>query len=434
MISRALLLVAFALALPLPVWAQSGALVTHAAGVTLVSQSDSSAALVGVEFTIAAGLDRERLRQDGLAALVAQSVLETPSAGGVSLSDAIAAHGGSVAFTMEAHDVRFYVEALATDAPAVLALFERAAASPDFSAATVRAARDALMREIAGSQQEPLQVGIEMLDFAQANGGNSGLPLFGTPASLVQLAPADASAFYRTYYRRGGSSISAVGRVDALGARALESFATMLPVGATAAVKTVTTPLHGNGHELVARRSISAPWLVVRYGAPSLGNADYGPMLVLAAFLQRTLSDIGEIPGTITPTLASRAVGAEYNFDRVPGELVLYVDGAIDSDPNRTFGAALSVVNILSATRLQGSIAQFKTIAAGDFATRASTLEARAWLGGAFTRRTGSADYLRVTLRAIAATTPGDLQRVARRYLASPTIALVLPRTTTVQN
>ncbi len=432
MIARVLLLTVFAAALPGLASAQARPSVSHVAGVTVVSQPDPSTALAGVEVTVAAGLDREQLQQDGLAALVAQSILETPSEDGAPLSDAIAARGGSVKFTMEAHDVRFYVEALAVDAPAVLALFERAAAAPDFSSATVRAARDALVSKIAGRQQEPLEVGIEMLDLAQADGANSGLPLFGTPMSLVQLAPADANAFYRTYYRRGGASISAVGQVDALGS--LVSLATMLPAGTTLAVKTATTPLRGNGRELVARRSIGAPWLVVRYGAPQLDSGDYGPMLVLSAFLQRTLGDISEVPGTITPTLASQAVGAMYDFDGTPGQLVVYVDGAIDNDPNRIFQTALSVVNLLGATRLQGSIDQFKTTAAGDFTERASTLEDRAWLADVFARRTGSADYLGATLRAIARTTPADLQRVARRYLENPTIALVLPRATTLQN
>jgi zinc protease len=431
MTTRALLFASLAVALP--AFASAQTTVTHVAGVTVVSQPDPSAALTGVEFTIAAGLDRERLPQDGLAALVARTILETPSEGGVPLSDAIAAHGGSVTFTIAAHDVRFYVEALASDAPTDLALFARAVAAPDFSPATVRAARDALVHDIAGRQQEPLDVGFEMLDFAQADGGNAGLPCFGTPATLYALAPSDANAFYGTYYRRGGSSISGAGRIDALGATGLAAFATMLPAGSTAVVKTATTPLRGSGHELVARRSIGAPWLIVRYGAPSLGSADYGPMLVLAAFLQRTLADVAEVPGTITPTLASQAVGATYAFDRMPGELDLYVDGALDNDPNRMFGTALSVVNLLAATRLQGSIDQFKTIAAGDFAARHATVEQRARLAGLFARQTGSAEYLEVTMRAIEATTPADLQRVARRYLANPTIALVLPRAA-VQN
>lgn len=407
--------------------AQTAATVARVTGVTIVSQPDADASLAGVEFTIAAGLDRQRLTESGLAALVAQSILETPSTDNETLRDAISAQGGSVSVVVEPDDVRFYVEALADDAPNVLALFARALAAPDFSAATVRTARDALVTRIARTQLQPLQVGFEMLNLARANGANSGLPLLGTPASLAQITPARAAAFYHTYYTRGGSSISGVGRIDELGSENLNALATVLPAGSTNAVRTAVHPLEGSGRQLIARRAVGAPWLIVGYSAPPLDSRDYGPMLVLSAFLQRTLGDIAEVPGTISPSLASQAVGTVYDFDRAPASLFLYVDGAI-GDPSQSFGTALTLVRFLGQKPIEGSIDQFKTIAIGDFEERASTLEARAWLAGLFARRTGSADYLDATLRAIEATTPADLQRVAHRYLGNPTIALVLPR------
>jgi predicted Zn-dependent peptidase len=402
------------------------ATVVRAGGVTVVSQPDSNASLTGVEIMVDAGLDRQQLSQNGLAALVAQTLLESPVEN-ERLLDAVSSSGGSVSFRVEAHDVRFYVEALANDAPNVLALFSRALSSPDFSPGTIRAARQALDAKISAQQSEPLDVGIQMLDLAAADGANLGSPPLGTPASLVQFSPSDVAGFYRAYYRRGNEIISAAGRTDALGDRGLRALANALPSGSTRAVETKVIPLRAQGQQLVTRRAISSPWLVVHYGAPPLASGDYGPMLVLSAFLQRTLGDIAEVPGTITPTLASQAVGAEYEFESAPANLTLYVDGGI-GNAGQSFGAALSVVKLLGTTKIQGSIEQFKQIAEGNFEQRASTLEAQAWLGGLFAQRTGSADYLTATLHAIDATTPADLQRVAHRYLGNPTIALVLPR------
>jgi predicted Zn-dependent peptidase len=111
----------------------------------------------------------------------------------------------------------------------------------------------------------------------------------------------------------------------------------------------------------------------------------------------------------------------------------LYVNGGI-GNPSRAFATALSVVNVLAATRLEGSIDQFKALAAGDFATSATTLETRAWLATVFARESTSPDYLDRALRAIAATTPEDVQRVAKTYMGKPTIALVLPRSGSLQN
>jgi zinc protease len=407
-------------------------------GTTIVQQSDTRLPLVGVEVIVRAGLDRQTLKQSGLAALVAAAILHTPVARTanetpVPLDQAVTANGGSVRVTVDPSDVRFYVEALSTDAPAVVDLFRRALAAPDFSPSTMRAARSALMTQIAQSEQYALQVGIDMLNAASSSQANAGMPSLGTPASLAQLLPADAASFYHTYYRRGGSYVSAAGRLDTLDANALREIAEALPEGDTAPVNVRVAPLHGASREIVTHRDIASPWLIAQYDAPSVDSRDFGPMLVLAAFVKRTLTDIAQVPGVVTESLASRAVGAVYTYDRNPARLVLYVNGGI-GNPSRAFATALSVVNVLAATRLEGSIDQFKAQAAGDFATSATTLETRAWLAAVFARDGTSPDYLERALRAIAATTPEDVQRVARTYMGKPTIALVLPRSGNLQN
>jgi predicted Zn-dependent peptidase len=404
-------------------------------GTTVVQQSDSAASLAGIALVVRAGLDRETMKQNGVAALVAQTILLTPvGSPAMPLQDAIAARGGSVRFTIDPSDVRFYIEALAGDAPAVLDLFRTALAAPDFSPPTIRTARAALVRQIAQSQQQALQVGLDMLNAAGSSQANAGLPELGTPASLAQIFSNDARAFYRAYYRRGGSLISAAGRLDGLGADTLSSLAAALPEGTTAPVAVHTPLLSGATHEIVAHRDISSPWLIAQYPAPKVDSEDFGPMLVLAAFVRRTLSDIAQVPGVVTPTFASRSVGAVYAYDRAPPSLVLYVNGGLIGNPSRAFATALSVVNVLAATRLQGSIEEFKAEAAGDFANDATTLETRTWLAAVFSRESASPDFINRALAAISTTTPDDVQRVARKYLGNPTIALVLPRGTNLQD
>lgn len=414
------------------------------AGSTIVRQADSNSSLVGIALVVRAGLDRQTMKQNGLAALTAQTILRTPvalagskgTAATLPLEQAVAASGGSVQFNVDPSDVRFYVEALATDAPAIVAMVHQALAAPDFSPATVRDARATLTRTILQSQtgsQYALQVGLDMLNQASSTQANAGLPPMGTSASLAQLVPADVAAFYHAYYRRGGAVVSAAGKLDALGGDVLASLADALPDGSTTAVTVPVPTLRGSSREIVAHRDIASPWLIAQYPAPSVDSSDFGPMLVLSAFVRRTLDEIAQVPGAVSPTFTSRAVGAEYSYDRAPAHLVLYVNGSI-GNPTRAFATALSVVNVLAATRLQGTIDEFKAEAAGDFATGATTLETRAWLAAVFSRGSASPDFLGRALRAIAATTPQDVQRVARKYLGNPTIALVLPRDENTQN
>ena len=442
---RQLLFVAAALAIamgPKAAFAATGIPVPSvevANGATIVSQPDSSASLVGVAFVVRAGLDRQTMKQNGLAALVAQTIIRTPVGGqantpAMPLEDAIAARGGSVRFTVDPGDVRFYIEALAADAPAVLDLFRAAITAPNFSSSTIREARSALVRQIAASQQVALQVGLDMLNAASSGQANAGLPELGTPASLAQFFSSDVRSFYHAYYRRGGTLVSAAGRLDALAPSALTALAAALPEGTTAPVTVRTPALTGATHEIVAHRDISSPWLIAQYPAPKVDSRDFGPMLVLAAFVRRTLSDIAQVPGVVSPTFASRSVGAVYAYDRSPASLVLYVNGGLNGSPSRAFATALSIVNVLAATRLQGSIEEFKAEAAGDFANDATTLETRTWLAAVFSRESASPDFINRALAAISATTPDDVQRVARTYLGNPTIALVLPRGTNLQD
>ncbi|HEV3091377.1 MAG TPA: insulinase family protein [Candidatus Cybelea sp.] len=405
------------------------------AGTTIVQQVDTAAPLAGVTLIVRAGLDRQTMKQNGLAALVAQTILRTPvGTPAQPLEEAVAARGGAVHFNVDPSDVRFYIEALPEDAPAAIDLLRSAIAAPDFSAGTVRDARSSLVREIAASQQIALQVGLDMLYAASSPQANTGLPERGTPASLAQLFPKDAADFYRAYYRRDGALVSAAGRLESLAPDALSTLAGALSPGSSSPVAVHVPTLGGTTHEIVAHRDIASPWLIAQYPAPTVESRDFGPMLVLAAFLRRTISDIAQVPGVVSPTFASRSVGAIYVYDRVPPSLVLYVNGGLIANPSRAFATALSVVNVLAETPLQGSIDEFKAVAAGDFADDATTLETRAWLAAVFSRESSSPDFINRALAAIAATTPNDVQRVARAYLGNPTIALVLPRGTNLQD
>ena len=400
--------------------------VQRTGNVTIVRQTDPAALLVGVEYVVPAGLDRQTLTQSGLSALTAESILRTPVAG-VPLADAIAAKGGSVHWNVEANDVRFYVESLPEDAPAVTALFLSAVAKPDFSAATVDAARASVDRKFAARQQAALQVGLDMLAREASPSANSGSPELGSPASLAQLSANDAAAFYARNYRRDGSVVSAAGRVDALPAGWGESFANALPPGSGKAIFVHLPALEGSSRQFVTHRDIGAPWLIAQYPAPPIDSKDFGAMLVLSAFIQRTLLDVSGMPSVVSATIGSRAIGSVYSFDGQPPRLTLFVNGEI-GNPTQAFETALQLVNVLSQTRLHGSIDQFKAAAAGDFAGDADRLESRASLGGLFAGQGASPDFLNRTLAAIAATTPDDVRRVAKKYLNDPAIALVLPR------
>lgn len=406
-----------------------------ARAVTVVQQPDAAAELIGAEVLLQAGLDRQSPKQSGLAALVAQCILRTPvhapgSGESVPLQDAVSANGGAITYAIEPRDVRFYLEGLSGSYATLLDLFRSALAKPDFGAQALSTARAALSDKISQNSHIALNVGIDMLNHAFYQDSDAGMPPYGVPATIASFTSADAQAFYAAHYRRDDAIVSVVGNVRALPGDPYAGIAGGLAAGTSAPVAVQIPKLQSNSRQLIARRDVPVPWLVAQYRAPDLRSKDFGAMLILTAFMQRTLADVSEVPGLATKSSASRGVGAYYNFDTQPANVIIYVDGGL-GDPTRTFATALTVVNILGQAKLGGDLTEMKAYATGQFLENTATLQDRAWLAAVFASRHVSGDYLTQALKAMNATTAADLQRVATQYLGVPTIALVLPRSQT---
>ena len=411
--------------------AAAPAIVTYH-GAAIVQQAGGDLPLAGTTIFIAAGRDRQTAAQNGVAALTAQTVLDTPVEG-LPLHAAVAAAGGSVRFTVSGSDVRFYVEGLETTyAGKILPLVAAAFAHPDFSADTVGRARTEVAEKIDENERLALTVGIEMLDRTFYQTSNAGLPEYGIPSILAAQTPADVERFYRAHYRRDGMIVSAVANAKTVSTAAFQPVIDALPAGKSEAVRLGRTALRGTSRQLVTHRDVSVPWLVAQYPAPAADSKDFGAMLLLSSFITRTLTDVTQLPTIAPPPVSERGVGTLYNFDARPANLIVYIDGGL-GDPARTFATGLAIVNILGQTKLHGDIDDMKTSAQGEFLNGATSLEDRSWLAGVFYRETGSADYLTRSLNAISHVSIADLQRTARTYLENATIALILPRSTPVQ-
>lgn len=402
---------------------------TTYADAKIVQQPDPGNPLVGMQLFIRAGLDRQTTAQNGLAALTAQTILQTRvGTPGLRLTDALAAHGGTITYGMDGHAVRFYVEGLRSEfASAILPLFATALKQTDFSPANVAAARAELNRKIAEDEKIPLSVGMRMLNNAFYTDSNAGMPQYGLPATLAGFTPSDVRAFRDAFYRRGGAVISADGGLDALSPGDFTSFLDALPTGRTSAAPVRMARLRGSQHRLLTHRDVSVPWLVAQFRAPSIQSPDFGAMLVLTSFLERTAAEVAENPSVTTRPFSDRAVGTLYNFDEKPASVILYINGGF-GDPSRPFNTALSVIQIFAHSKLAGDIGGMKSIAAGSYVDGVTSLEDRAWLAGVFASQNVAPDYIERGLNAIASVKAGDLQRVARKYLDNPNVAIVLPR------
>jgi predicted Zn-dependent peptidase len=390
---------------------------------SIVVESDDGALLTGVQIFVAAGLDRQDAATSGVASLLAECIARTPvqtPGGALPLVTAIANEGGSLSYSVDARTTHFYLESRPQNTVALLHLFATAFAKPDFSTATLRAARLALGARASDVEGNALAVGISMFRHSYYTGG-AGMPALGTAASIARLGSADLAAFYAKNYRRGAFSAVLTGNAESGVGPAIAAVSRSLPEGDPATAHDSVRPIGDNPSRIIARRDIGAPVVVVGFAAPAPGSADFGGMLVAQAILGNAFSD------DMSPA-NSRGVGAIYLYDSVPSSLAFYVNGG-RIDPSVGLREMLLVSKSLSDRQLSAdSLARFKTLARSALLVDTVSLSDRSYILGTFAGEEQTPDAINAALDAVDKTTPADLQRVAKQYLQKYIVAVVLPR------
>ncbi|MGD0473566.1 MAG: insulinase family protein [Candidatus Velthaea sp.] len=388
----------------------------------LYLQSDDTALLAGLELFVGAGLDRESAQQNGLAALAAQTILQTP-VNGMSLSDAIAARGGSLTYAIGPQYARFYLEASPASIAPLAALLGRALAAPTITPAALAAARSAVTKRITDDENNPVAVGIAMLRQSYYDGG-AGLPTNGTTATLANFVDADVRSFIGAHYRRGGAIVTAVGHVTAPVAAAGRALVSALPDGTDESVVTTSRAFAPTPKRIVAQRDIGVPYVMLGFAAPSIGDKDFGPMLVLRSLF----ADVFDRQSATTLPAYARTVGVIYNYDTKPASLAVYINGQ-QVEPTAGLGSVDEVLKDVANKALTPVLLKrYKSIAHGEWQTESVSLADRAWSISNFVEQGADPDYGQTALAAIDATTSADVLRVAQTYLRKFTVALIVPR------
>jgi zinc protease len=388
----------------------------------LYTVADTGAQLTGLLLVVSAGTARETPAQNGLAALSAETLL-FGNVGGTSLSDRVAADGGSIDVVVGPTTVRFTIEALPAAMPVVASDIARAIATPDTSAATVAAARAEVAAQIADGEKSPTTVGMEMLRGSYYQGG-AARPLLGTSETLANLGPADVAAFIAAHYLRGNAFAAATGVVDGGTSDGARTLLAAFPAGTEPPAELTVRTLGTAAKRVVAHRDIGVPFVLLGFAAPAMSDPDFGAMLVLRAIL----GDITDRADITTAAPIERGLDVVYSYDVKPATFAIAINGAL-LDPT----AGLTIVqaiarNALSKPFAPDIIRRYKDTARGQWALEALTLNDRAWQIGAAVSEGADPDVAQTVIAEIDRVTPADVQRLAKRYLQRYIVALVLPR------
>ena len=403
--------------------------VTDLGGMRAYVHADQASPLAAVALFVRAGLDRQTPAQSGLAALVAESVLQAsvdPSPGSgqaVPLVDAVEARGASIGYVVSAQHVRFYLEGTPDGLAAAAPLVARAFAAPAFDAASVAAARAVLAERIADEESDARLVGLQMLRSSYYR-GPAGLPVLGDPSSLAALAPADVKAFFSRWYLRGDAFVTAVGRTGGATDAAGRALAQALAAGTAPPTALAMRPLGAQPKRIVTHRDVAATYVVLGFAAPSLADRDFPAALVLRA----VLAGVFERPGATTQPTVFRPAGTIYGYDTAPAQLVLWLNGS-RLDPELGLSGVDALLKRAATKPLAAPVlSRYKETARGAWTLESVSLDQRAFAVGNAVAHGLDADVSDAIGAAIARVTAADVQRVAKKYFQRFDVALVMPR------
>jgi zinc protease len=389
-------------------------------GAVLVASISNATPLAGTQIFVPAGLMQQPQGKAGIAAVTAALVLATPVEGPSSTEDVANTLGADVTYTIDPEDTRFYVEARAGDAARLLRDLGNALEHPD--AAQFERARSKVLNAAAAAAKTPALAAYGMVRQALYAGTGFSDPDTGSVLAIRSFTSEDARAFAMQYRHGPKTAVAISGDVTGDLAAAARNVVASFP--ATAGSAPAQAQPAARGHQIVAHRDVATPWVAVAYTAPSQYSADFPAMLVIEALLGRGggVHSLSYEPGAAPP---EDFLGGYYQYEAQPGTFVeFYNGGSIDQDLTTL---TQGVGRLRAGTLQRDLIDRAKKSAVGSFLTSVTTLEDESWLLGRAALSPGGIGFENDLPVRIAAVTPADVQRVARKYLTAQTVAVVLP-------
>jgi predicted Zn-dependent peptidase len=413
-------------------------------GITFVTRPDTIAPRVGLSLVIRTGAADETPETAGWRRLLVNAMLRGTPKGyelpaGSTLDDAEALPraaekaGGALGATVGDDFVEIYAVGDSQKAEGLLDLALAFWQKPRLSDEDLKNARERTQSQLeaddldtAGKTQAALRSQI----FRDARGELSayGLPDFGTTESLAKLSDEKLRALHATRLATGRLTVAATGAFDAAALRQkLES----LPASASGEPKTpfFAPPKAGAPALVVRELPIPSAWVFVSYPLAGNTNNDAAALRVLAAALGD--SSKARLPGRLLKSQimgsspVASTVAAQFIPRRYAGEMVLYAQTG-PQNVERVKNALLDEIRKVRETPLSAlELESAKVYARGSWSIERQNLRERAFqtaLGPALGAPADTTWPARLQ-----SVSSADVQRVAKKYLGSYAVALVMP-------
>jgi zinc protease len=391
-------------------------------GVVIASQPALDVPIVGAQIFVPAGLVQQPVGKAGIASVVGSLVLHTPVEGSTTLMHAVAAAGGSISYTLDPLDTRYYLECRDADFARLLHDLRVALGRPDVAQL---AAQRALA--IAGANavtSNALETAYAMIRQVRYRGTGFARPDQGSSVTIAGLTRADVNAFVASYLHGSGTIVALEGAVTRPQLDTATHEFESVPATAPAQIPTPSPVVRMN--QVVAHRSVAAPWVAVAYEAPSQYSPDFVAMLVIQALLGSG-GDVHALNFASDQIAPQDFIGAYYQYEASPGSMIMFLGGESENLNQSVRDLQTGVARLRGDNLSKSLLAAAKKTALGDYYLSVTHLDDLAWLLGRSAASPEGVAFENNVPQRIQSVSAADIQRVARRYLSKETIAIVLP-------
>lgn len=396
-------------------------------GLTLLVREDPSAPVVAASLQVRAGARAETRETAGITNLLERVMIRgTAKRSAAELDEAFEEIGGSLSASGDADVGEIRGEALGRHWETLLGLLAEVALEPRLARDEVARERRLILSQIHARADSPFSASLDALLGELYGAHPYAWPGLGLEASVERLTDAAVVERYRELYRPERLVLAASGALPGDGVvRVVKRLFGKMPRGEETPAEAPPAPTPSGARRVLPQPAQQAQ-VLVGFPAPPVADPDYAAVRVLGAALG------GGMSGRLFVELRDKrglayALGAQVPFRRGPGYLLTYLGTA----PENLATAEAAVLGELDRIRADGAsgeeVARAKAYLLGTLAMDRRTNARHAWYLAFFEATGAGWEFPERYARAVEAVTAADVVRVARRYLARPTIVVLEP-------
>jgi len=397
-------------------------------GFTVLVRENPVAPVVAVALLVRMGSRWETPANAGISNFThAVMVKGTTKRSGSDLAETVALLGGKIAAAGDVDYSGIQGTALARYWRELLEITAEMALSPRLAPEDVPRERAWLTSRIQRRRDNAPSRAFDELYAALYGSHPYGLRSLGTRESLDRIDHAAIVAWYRAFYRPERMTLAVSGQVSAseVIAEAQRLFGAQ-PTGTPTPDPPVPPPRAPAGRRVIQQEAQQTQILVGGL-APSLDHPDHAAVKVLSTILGGGMA--GRLFVELRDKSALAYTAASY-YDPVheSGALILYLGTAPQNAARAESALMREVARVRDEPVPADELARAKGYLLGRYAMDRRTNERIAWYLAFYAVEGVGLEYPARYRARVEAVTAADIQRVARTYLASPTILILGPR------